>query len=197
MWDFLKENWISVLALIVAFLGGVPGVISVVNYCRNRPIFGFEPSGILTGTIASNNRDILMLFGTVTNAGTKPLHPKAFNLKVKAEGKWTSLQRMVTPKTCVFNSERQKIEVKEPSKMDLQEWSRPITTEEPARGNLMFISDELDVKSLKDSDKITFQLTCVDIFKKKHTVTITYGPFANINEPVKLIKHGVSFGPKD
>lgn len=199
MWDFLKENWISITALTIALSGGIPGIISIVNYFHNRPIFGFEPHGILTGTLASDNseRNILMLFGTVTNAGTKPLNPKSFGLKVQAGDKWVSLRKMAIPETCVFNSERQKIKIKEPSKINLQEWKRPILIGEPARGCLLFESNELVNETLTDNNSMTFELICVDIFNKEYTFTTTYGPFADFKENIKLLKYDVTFGPKN
>jgi hypothetical protein len=200
--SFPKETGkkkLSISTFIIA-LGTIVGIyIGIDKIYYNRVIFGFEPSGILTGTLASdsNGNNILMLFGAVTNAGTKPLNPISFSLKVKIENKWIFLQRMAIPEICVFNSEQQSIEVPEPSKSDLQEWKRPITMEEPARGSLMFVSNELDIESLRESNEITFQLTCIDIFKDEYTVTISYGPFAKFDKPVGLIKHGVIFGPKE
>ena len=164
-----------------------------------QPIFGFEPDGVLCGIHKDSNTPFLALFGTVTNRGDKPLNPRGFDLKIKVHDKWLSLDSLYLPDNVehIFNSETQRIIIKDIDKMDLQEWKEPIVMGQPARGCLLFWSKEFDPNTLKSDNSLTFKLTCVDIFNKKYTITSTFGPFADFKEQRKLIKYNVSFGPKN
>lgn len=189
-----KKKKISISTFII-ILGTIVGIYLGINKIYyNRVIFGFRTGAVQQGTLSiGNSKEIyLMLIGTATNKGNKPLNPHRFDLSVKVEGEWIPLQKMIIPQGFKLKGGTE-----DAAENDLQKWSQPITIEEPARGNLMFRSNELVAKSVKATNSIIFQLICVDIFNKKHTFTTTYGPFPDIDRRGKLIKHDVIIEPKD
>lgn len=196
-----KKKKLSITTLIIV-LGTIVGIyIGIDKIYYNRVIFGFKPDGIVCGSFPEKKigKQFIILFGTATNEGNKPLHPAHFDLKIKIKDKWISLLKSTIPEDDVFaraKNKTQNFEIKDAAKNDLQAWKRPITVEEPACGNLMFLSDELDFKSMEDSNNITFELTCVDIYGKKYKFTTIYRYGTDFKTPVKLIKHNVKFGPK-
>jgi len=197
---FLSKYWFQIITIIIAICGGFPGIINIVKYFHNKPIFGFEPNGLIWGELPQEDVNIpfLVLFGTVTNQGDKPLNPRFFDMKIRDKGKWFALERYSLPvdANCEFHSETQLIIAKDLAKIDLQEWKEPILIGQPARGCLMFFSKDIDIQELKDSNSLTYQLKCMDIFNKTYTVTSTYGPFSDVKSLQKLIKYNVTFGPK-
>jgi hypothetical protein len=195
-----RQPVISVIALIIAICGGIPGIISTLNYfLKNKPIFGFDDVGVLSGTLSDSNTPILALFGTVTNHGDKPLNPKVFDLKIKVDDKWLSLESVYLPKdiNCVFNSSTQQITIKDFAKINLQEWKEPIFIGQPARGCLVFGGNEFNIDKFRSGSTFTYQLTCTDIFNKRYTVTSTRSLFGDFRNQQKLIKFDVTFGPKN
>jgi hypothetical protein len=199
-----NKNWISIIALIVAIFGGVPGIFAITNYFyTNRVIFRFLVEAIVSGEFVTNNtenRTFLMLVGAATNKGNKPLNPARFDLKVRIKDKWIPFERTIIPPDDMFNQSKDNIrnfEIKDAAKNDLQEWSRPITLEEPARGNLLFTSRELNIESIRDRNDITFQLTCRDVYEDEYIFTTTYGPFTDVNTPKKMLKYNIYYGPKN
>jgi len=195
--NFLTKYWVQILTLLIAVSGGIPGMISISNYMQSRPKFGFEPEGILRGELPPYNKTahFIMLIGTVTNSGNKPLNPKGFSLEIKVDDKWMPLRAMAIPETFIFGSEEQNIDIKEPSRMDLQERKEPILIGEPARGCLLFESNELIETTLEENNSITFRLTCVDIFNRNYAFTAAR-PFGEIDQQVKYPKFGITVGPK-
>lgn len=111
--DFPKkskvEKILPIIALLVAIFGGVPGIFVITNYFyTNRVVFGFNPEGIVGGSFQQKKMQYIMLLGTVTNEGNKPLHPAYFDLKVKIKDKWISLQKWTIPEDDFFNKAENK-----------------------------------------------------------------------------------------
>jgi hypothetical protein len=49
MTQFVVGNWLSLLSLAVALIGGVPGVIAVLEHMRRGPEFGVTVPNFITG----------------------------------------------------------------------------------------------------------------------------------------------------
>ena len=95
---FFAENWLVMLSLAVAVTGGIPGILSVISYWRNRPEFRFALANVVTGVtlpvsattagcpteeyIREHGRTFLLLTGTASNEGKKSLIPAYYELRV-------------------------------------------------------------------------------------------------------------------
>ena len=198
---FLLKNWLSILALIIAVTGGIPGIVSVVsNYRKNRSIFTFSLKNIINGEINANGEKATFIFltGTISNKGRFPLTPDHFDFKIKINDKWIPFQRKLITESIEFHSDSQEIDIKECWKRDFQGHSGSISTAQPVDGHLLFISTEIDIDVLRDKKYLAMELICLDVFEKQHSYKFK---FKNIPSKLgygwKHPKHGVSIKSKN
>lgn len=191
--------WVAVVALIIALVGGVPGVISIINHYRNRPIFYFSLVNTIGGDLiqeaTGKKYSMIMLNGTVSNKGDKPLSPAYFNLEAKVEGKDIRFTRILIPENVTFPSDIEQIDVREPWKRDLQRFTGSVSTDTPVEGHLMFICDSVYGESLRTSRDITWKLTCIDVSGKSHRATVKPN-IARYESVTVYPKHGITIQPK-
>lgn len=107
-------KWLSIVALVIALIGGVPGIIALVDYCNRSSIqIGFNQENSVACRIRSESQTIngkpaiLLYYMTVTGKGLQPSYLREINLSIKIKGKWisgwqfTPLQRDKTDKNGV------------------------------------------------------------------------------------------------
>jgi len=100
--QWLIANWIAVVALIVAIVGGVPGILKIIEYFR--PIS-------LSGSIkflANNNsvdppEDGILIAVTLVNEGTKNLVWRRIEGTLKAGGSKIALIPKLIPNTLLLS----------------------------------------------------------------------------------------------
>ena len=192
MEEFIEKNWVALISLLVALIGGAPGIIAIINHFRNRIVFDFKIEGITIGGI--NNKAVILLTGTITNAGNKPLRPDTYNLEVKIDKKWFKLDKTVIPKKSILNSDSQKISIENLYENDLLKIDQSIISSSPVRGHLMFTTNKISLAKLRD-EEYTLKLICFDIFNKKFQTKFPR-PQYNPNQPIKFPRHGMSVQPK-
>ena len=100
--DFISKNWLAIISLLVALIGGILGFIAIINQRKNRPIFSFSPvyqaSGQILHRPSGNLHSMVFLSGTASNEGTSPLSPAWFDLECKkADGSWQRFERHLIP----------------------------------------------------------------------------------------------------
>jgi len=195
--DYLANNWLVIISLMIALLGGVPGILSAIVHFRNIPRFHFSVAGIITGELPkddSENGDAMILLPcTVSNNGPQPLSPETFELSIDIDGRWKPFSRGLIPEGAQFVSTTQEIQLSEPWKHDLQTFSGPISKGQPVHGFLMFLSTDIPIEKVRQSinQNCRVKITCVDIYNKSYYVKLRLG--ANqIKFPITYPKHGVS-----
>ena len=107
-------KWLSIVALVIALIGGVPGIIALVDYWKRSSIqIGFNAENSVACRIRSDSQTIngkpaiLLYIMTVTGKGLQPSYLREINLSIKIKGKWISgmqfmpLQREKTDKNGV------------------------------------------------------------------------------------------------
>jgi|GEM_PF-2486201 len=199
-----NNNTLAIIALIVAVLGGLPGIVSTISYFQERakshPKLSASIPSFMTGSFFKD-KDArspdapgchILLTLTITNSGDTPIIPEIFDLKCKVGNRWYKFERFLIKDDIEWHSEMQKISLEKPSQKDLQRYKKPITNIEPAYGFLMFINEELSVSELRKIESIPIQLTCEDIFKKKHEIKLEL-PLNQDQQPTIYPKHGVSW----
>ncbi len=196
---FLQENWLVLLSLLVALVGGVPGFIKVLDHIKNRPIFTFMLENLVTGEMniqaKQTSTAMILLTGTASNKGAIPLSPAYFNLKAHISTGWINFERMIIPPGTRFNSHSQIIDLQEPETSDMQRYRGSISEATPVRGNLMFTSSQVTNEELKNIMDWKLQLECVDIFGRKHHTDVDLH-LSGINQPIIYPKHGLTITPK-
>lgn len=90
-----KIEWLPIIALLIALLGGIPGIIGVVDYFKRSSLkIGFDPSNSLAckinSTVASisGKPAILLYLITITGKGFQPSYLREVRLALKTNGKW-------------------------------------------------------------------------------------------------------------
>ena len=187
---FIAENWVALTSLVVAIVGGVPGVLAVVQHLGRRPRLRARLEGVTTGTITQDARDTGMILLTVTlsNEGEGALTPAIFELQVKDGGRWWRLRPMLIPEAVRFNSAIQDIKLEDGTAKDLQRVTASIGQGLPLRGHLLFISPELTAEQLRAARAL--RLVCRTVNSRAYRVDIE--PQVQVtSDAVVYPKHGL------
>ena len=199
--NYLAENWLALLSLVIALLGGVPGIITAITHFKNKPKFYYSLANVVTGELHRDDKDthdsMILLSGTVANDGPQPLSPDHFELSMEINGVWRSFERSLIPEGAQFQSNEQDIQIKEPWKRDLQKFSGGINKGQPIHGFLMFVSTTITAEQIRESinNDNRMKLTCIDIYKKEHSMV--FKPEVRKNSVNTVYpKHGVSISKK-
>lgn len=196
---FVIDNWLTIISLLVALIGGVPGIIAVNNQRKNRPIFRFELVHLLSGAFDSTSEGshlMVLLTGTASNEGNTILTPSHFELECAIDGKWIKFQKKLIPQDLQFKGDNYDVQLVSPWQNDLQRYGGTITTGLPLHGHLMFISFTVSLEKIKDNpDLLEMKLTCCDIFGKKFITPIELNLNA-ITSDTSFPKHGLLVSSK-
>ena len=170
MTQFLLNNWLALLSLGVALIGGVPGIIAVLEHMRRGPEFGVTIPNYVTGEQVYNGtrRTMILLTMTIWNRGETPIAPGVFDLDVKVKGQWNRFDRCLIPEKAQFYGERQEILGPISPASDLQRFKGSITREQPAYGYLMFVTDRIARAELQQAGEIPVRITCKDASDREH-----------------------------
>jgi len=90
-----RIEWLSIVALIIALFGGIPGIIGVVDYFKRSSFtIGFDPNNSLACRINSTTAyiggkpAILLYRITITGKGLQPSYLREIRLELKIGGHW-------------------------------------------------------------------------------------------------------------
>ena len=87
--------WLPLISLVVALVGGVPGVVTVLRERKARPRFAAylrQISPICVNDASGHPRVGLILQVAIGNEGQEAIVPLAFQLECKIRGKWRSFE---------------------------------------------------------------------------------------------------------
>lgn len=199
--EFIEQNWLSLISLLIALLGGIPGIIAAITHFKDKPDFYFSFDAINTGELINEETgqkmsDVL-ISGTLSNSGTQPLSPGYFTLSLDINGQWRTLDRLLIPENLVLHSHEQEISIGEPWKHDLQRYTGTISKGIPLHGFLMFVHKDIPIETIRESLEKgrLIRIVCVDIFGKKHVRDIT-STSERITTDTTYPKHGIEVSPK-
>lgn len=168
---YFYDNWLTILTLVIAPIGGVPGLIAIANERKNRPIFSFALLNVSTGQLSSSPRDdtpFLLVTGTARNDGKTPLTPAFFRLRCKINGSWIEFERMLIPESAKFQSERHTIDVAATAQSDMQRFAGTIGPGMPLQGHMFFLTTKLSREQLGPALNWKMEVICVDVFNREH-----------------------------
>ncbi|HQM30828.1 MAG TPA: hypothetical protein PLR20_15870 [Syntrophales bacterium] len=197
--EFISRNWLAIVSLLVALIGGVPGIIAIINQRRNRPVFRFSLVNIITGHVlhspSGNTHTMILITGTASNEGNSILSPACFELECKTDGNWLRLEKKLIPEDATFESDAQDIKLASAWRKDLQRFSGTITTGMPLNGHLMFVSSNVPLDKIRDNPNLKLKLICRDIFGKDHKTPIELH-LHRISTDTTHPKHGLTITSK-
>jgi hypothetical protein len=178
MCDLIRHNWLSIFSLLVATIGGVPGIVSVIRQFNSKARLIVNLIGGMTGTITfpndSNEYTIMLFSMTISNEGSNPLSPSVFNMAIKSGNKYIKLQNRLIPEDMKIQSNVQEIRLKEPWKHDLLRYQGVISEAMPVNGHLLYATNEITLKSLQSMTIIKCRMECIDVLNRHHIVTFDF-----------------------
>ena len=191
---FIKEHWVALISLLIALFGGASGIIAIINYFRQKSNFKYTLAGIVLGESADNHSCMLLLSGTISNSGDKPLVPTTFDLEVKIGKNWNKMSRRVIPNNLKLGSDEINITVDKPWEKDLLKLKISVTQPAPAYGFLMFTNKTLKKEAFMNT-KVIYKLICIDTFGKKYSTKFSKID-KNIGEGLTFPKNDMTVQPK-
>lgn len=190
--NFIKQNLVAIISLIIALFGGVPGFLHFLDFLKQRPKLDGELISVISGLY--DGIPFVFMAVTLVNKGKTPIFPAWFDLEAKSKGTWIKFERVEIPTDLQFPSQNQIILVEPEKILDLQKYEGPISIDNPLRGHLMFISRDLNLEELRLKKKSLFKLICIDNFKRRFTVKLIFAP--KVDQDIYHPKHGIMFKKK-
>lgn len=179
--DFFDENWLVLISLGIALIGGAPGVISVINHFQQDERLSFKITSFIIGEYTLNNPPervrMFLLSGSLSNKGLKPVSPDFFHLRIKIKNKWIEMQRMLLSENNVFQGDNVDYKFENLTKRDLHLFNQKIEYMEPIYGHFMFLTGDVPRDVLKNEKNIKMKLTCNDVLGTVHKVDIIKANF--------------------
>lgn len=172
MLDLLRDNWIALVSLSVALVGGVPGIIAVINEWRARPNLAAYLSNIVVikaDDVWGETRAGFILFLAIGNKGKEPLVPLSYKMECQIGGKWLLFEYLSLPEGYEVNGPDWKYKFVNVAENDIRIQRRTISRELPVHGFLAFASKETTIEELVSVYlRMPIKLKCVDIFGQTH-----------------------------
>jgi hypothetical protein len=206
-----RKNCITILTLLILFFGGIPGFLKLREIYMSRPIFTFrlvdlayaEGVPVRGGIPCALPSAMLLLVGTASNDGGRPLTPERFDLELGVRGKWISFNRNLIEKDDVYQSPDQNVEMNDPWDKDLQKFAGTLKPGESTRGLLRFLSDKINLDELTSAlatrGTAKLRLTCVNASGKRYAHVMSPIPSADYirrGDSIVYPHHGIKVSPK-
>jgi hypothetical protein len=195
---FVDHPVIGIITIVFAIFGacgGLPAIIQLLEYQSKKPKFNYVPAGFLDGTMQDTMRktesNFIMLTGTLTNEGEKPLLPHIFNAAIEYKGEKMELRRSEIPFKSLAGNLDPSTSIQYTDVVDLQK-TKQITDQEPVNGSLLFKTtlSITDLDNLIKQDKMIIYLTCLDFYGKSSTIKFKVPNRLNPKNAV-YPKHGI------
>jgi len=170
--DLLGDNWIALVSLFVALIGGVPGVIAAVHEWRARPNLAAYLHNIVVikaANVWGETQAGFILFLAIGNKGKEPLVPLAYKLECQIDGNWLVFDSVSLPEGYMVNGPDWQYKFVEVAENDIRIQGRTISREAPTHGFLAFVSRDTSLEELTSVYlRMPMKLKCVDLFGKAH-----------------------------
>ncbi len=162
---FFETNWLALLSWTIALIGGVPGIVAVLERLRRAPKFGVTvPHFIIGEQLADGVRQaVILLTATIWNVGETPIYPEGFDLDLEVNGRWIRFDRCLIPESATLQEQIQLILAPATPASDLQRCKQSVSREMPGHGYLMFVTNRLPVDALRELDRLRVRITCKDV----------------------------------
>ena len=176
-----STDFVAYLSLVIAVIGGVPGIVECFRFVRERNKLLFLCQCFTNSEMQSEDgairRQCLILSGLLTNKGAIPVYPMHFDLYWPSDRSWARLEPRLIPRGAHYSADRQEIVMDDPAEKDLQKCSQALVHGVPRYGHLMFLFPEelrWDYKAIPMPPKL--KLVCTDSVERKHTMHVRIQP---------------------
>lgn len=85
----MSPSTLDVVTIVVALVGGVPGIIATIDHLRKRPRLRLKVVSYVTGQLTTpdrRTRTLLTISVTAANASAAPIMPDVFDLVLEVNG---------------------------------------------------------------------------------------------------------------
>ena len=96
------NDWLAIIALAIALIGGIPGILGIIDYWKRTSIkIDFDHNQSMAGRIYSSNHSLngklaLLIYRiTITGSGLKPAYFRDINLVIKLNNRWIEGRRFI------------------------------------------------------------------------------------------------------
>ena len=200
MSEFAKENWLALTSLVIAIIGGVPGVLAAVEQWRRRPKLVVSVANIICGQLLSSRgappQTHITLALSVGNDGEWPITPSAFDCELLVNGSWVLLNRQLIPPDADFSTDTQQVTLSNASERDLQRQHSSVSRGQPATGFLMFTTRAFSRDDFLAMDRPQMRITCLDVLGRRHTAEVQTES-NRLRTGAEYPHHGVSIKVRD
>ncbi len=196
----MEDGALTIISLLVATVGGIPGLFQVYSSITKRPNFRLQLQSTMFGntTITPPGKVLTHMLATVTigNEGPVPLTPASFSLYILKGRKWIPMRSTIIPENIKFESDVQNISIGNPSARDILKYPGSIQPNMPLRGFLFFTTDQFSLEEITKLLPVKFKFVCTDIFNKNYSCIIEQ---KNRMIPDVMVqpKHGVQVSKKN
>lgn len=174
--ELLQENWLALISLIVALVGGVPGLILVFNEWKARPklaAYLYHLIPIQVSDVHGRTLVGLVLHVAIANRGKEPLLPLVFQLECKISKKWVPFEAGSIPEGFKIDGIGWQYEYTNVAENDIQKQKKPISRESVLSGFIAFVSKEISFDELNAVYmQMPIKIKCIDIFDQAHELVL-------------------------
>ena len=170
-----KAKNFPVVTLIIALIGGVPGILQTYDYFFNAPRLNVLVRHIIVGQKQIEPEIASILMGvTLSNSNDKDIAPDIYDLYVKRDSKWIRLQKLQLDNEMNFIGKDLTFSFNDLSQNNLQGKDIHLKNGSVARGFLLYLTDGFTQKELLElaRKKGFFKLVCIDAYSKKYEVIL-------------------------
>lgn len=195
---FVRDNWVALLSLAVATVGGVPGIISALEHRKKRAMLRISIGGLIVGDAVGSNgyeRTMLLLAATIGNDGDTPITPGTMEAKLRMNDKWYALRPDLIPADLKFEGAQALFEGDLISR-DLQQQRFTITPANPVTGMLMYSTAEFTSVEWRKGKRTKIRFKTIDLLGRVHETDAPL-TLSDMKEGTAFPKHGMTFLPKE
>lgn len=159
------RNWLPLVALAIALVGGVPGVIRLLEWLHDRPRFRVSVSATFEGTFDLNGQTVgfIALLVDVTTLGAQALAPNDFTFEWKKHRNWETLRPLVGD--FPFGKAKAEFSFLQNPTLNLISFRELIAANDTRRGYLCFATNpDRPGRVLQEKQR----LTVIDNLGRKH-----------------------------
>lgn len=174
--QFLYQNWLALLSLVIAVFGGVRGILDLINEVRSHPKLAAYLLHITPiDSLDTGGKKIggLILDLRIGNKGREALLPLAFHLECKLAGHWEKMIRGTISEGFTINFENHFRRFENVNATDISLCVDSIKRDSPVNGLLIFVSKNIEYSLLaKEFKNMPIRLICTDLFKVRHQIVL-------------------------
>jgi hypothetical protein len=198
-WAFLAKHFAG-LTLLIAALGGVPGIVQILTYRQNQPILHaivdvVIPSGWSDQPNHAPDSTGVLMGVTISNEGKMPLLPHHYELRAKLDGKWENFSPHYAPKIHSRGPDGWNWDVGgDKPEDDLLVNTKAILLDSPASGLLFFVSPDITIPRFQKLEAL--ELTCVDAYERRYVCYPALPPNHGVPpEGATWTRYGINITP--